>query len=375
MRRMDEWITGPPGGRLEASLKSGLRLASHVYGAGVEVRSWAYRKGLMHKESLGAPVVSIGNVTVGGTGKTPLTIWLARYLLNQGRTPAIVSRGYLKSGRGLVVVSDRDSILAGRRRAGDEPWLMARTLPGVPVIVGPNRALSSLVAVGRFSPDIILMDDAFQHLRVQRDLDIAVIDASDPFGNGRLLPAGLLREPPSSLVRADLIVLTRTDQTDDLDEVRDRIRMLNDHAPLIETIHRPVGITYHQDGTNIPLESLSDYPVAAFSGIGNPDAFEDTLESLGADVVHAWRFPNHHEYRRAKLSDMVDRARDTGAKALVTTEKDAVRFPAGFSFNIPLWILRVELEPVTGGEHFARLLELEPHEPVRVPRSPQRRRK
>jgi tetraacyldisaccharide 4'-kinase len=309
------------------------------------------------------PVVSIGNLTVGGTGKTPLTIFLGTYLRKHGRKPAIVSRGYLREGRGLVIVSDGRKLLVGRRQAGDEPYLMARSLPEVPVVVGPNRAVAGYVACGRFAPDIILMDDGFQHLKVHRDLDIVVIDSTDPFGNGRTLPRGILREPPNHILRADLIVLTRVDQADHLDEVRALIASLNPRAPVIETLHKPTALVHFQERRDLGIGALRTARVVALSSVGNPAAFERTLTDLGATLVDRWRLPNHHHYRRGPLADLVDRARDLNVAAVATTEKDVVRFPPGFAFHIPVWMLKIELTVVVGEEHFERLLTLRPKAP------------
>lgn len=358
MRRFDEWLTHAPRTRWEVSVKNGLHVASHVYGAGVRARAWAYRHGFLRRLYLDAPVVSIGNVTVGGTGKTPLTIFLARYLKDHGRKPAIVSRGYLKQGRGLVVVSDGAELLAGRRRAGDEAYLMARAVPDVPVVVSPNRTAAGYVACGRFAPDIILIDDGFQHLKVQRDIDIVVIDSTDPFGNGWMLPRGILREPPSHIVRAHFVVLTRVDQAEDLEEVRHHITALNPTAPVIETVHKPTALVDLQERAHLGLETLQGARVVALSSIGNPAAFERTLTDAGALLADRWRLPNHHYYRRGPLADLVDRATDLDVAAIVTTEKDVVRFPSGFAFHVPVWVLKIELAVVRGAEHLARIVEL-----------------
>lgn len=358
MKRLDEWLTEKPETQWEESLMDGLHLASKVYSAGVRARAWAYRQGVFRRISVDAPLVSIGNVTVGGTGKTPLTIYLAQRLCEQGRKPAIVSRGYLKEGRGLVVVSDGRRILAGRRQAGDEPYMMARALPEVPVIVGPNRSLAATVACGRFGPDIVLMDDGFQHLKVQRDLDVVVIDASDPFGNGMTIPRGILREPPNHLRRADLLVLTRTDQTDALDTLRAHLTELNPKAPIVESVHEPTALMHYQGHVDLGLGTLQAARIVALSSIGNPKAFQRTLRSLGAEIVDAWNLPNHHIYRRAALGDLIDRARHLRVDAIVTTEKDMVRFPPGFAFNIPMWILGVTLRISSGEEHLDRIWKL-----------------
>lgn len=355
MRRMDRWLSEKPETQWEQSLMSGLHFASKVYAAGVRARAWAYRHGVFRRISVDAPLVSIGNVTVGGTGKTPFAIYLARRLQALGRRPAIVSRGYLKEGRGLVVVSDGSSVLVGRRQAGDEPYLMARALPGVPVVVGPNRAVAATVATARFDPDIIVMDDGFQHLKVQRDLDVVVIDATNPFGNGMTLPRGILREPPNHLRRAGLLLLTRTDQTTDLDLLRDHLRTLNPTVPIVESIHRPASLRYYQHHDELGVQTLAGSRVVALSSVGNPRAFERTLGDLGAQIVDAWRLPNHHAYRRGPLTDLADRARDLGVEAIVTTEKDTVRFPPGFAFDVPVWVLAIELTVTAGEEHLSRI--------------------
>jgi tetraacyldisaccharide 4'-kinase len=358
MRRMDQWLSEKPETQWEESLMSGLHFASKVYTAGVRARAWAYRHGVFRRISVEAPLVSIGNVTVGGTGKTPLTIHLASQLLKLGRKPAIVSRGYLKQGRGFVVVSDGKRVLAGRRQAGDEAYMMARALPSVPVVVGPNRSVAATIAYGRFGPDIILMDDGFQHLKVQRDLDIVVIDSTDPFGNGITLPRGILREPPNHLRRADLLLLTRTNQTDSLPDLRRHLHELNPSAPIVESIHAPMSLRHHQLNTELGVESLAGSRVVALSSIGNPRAFESTLTGLGAELADKWRFPNHYGYRRGPLSDLVDRAADLNVSAIVTTEKDLVRFPAGFAFSVPVWILGVELQVTAGADHLAKVWHL-----------------
>ncbi len=235
---------------------------------------------------------------------------------------------------------------------------MARELPGVPVVVGPNRAIASYIAVGRFDPDIIIMDDGFQHLRVQRDVDIVAIDSTDPFGNGMTLPRGILREPPSHLLRADMIVMTRVDQAEGVDELREHIREINPRAPIVESVHRPISLRELHTGRDLGLGCLRGARVASLSSIGNPTTFEARLTELGATLEGNWRLPNHHRYRRGPLADIVDRARDMGAEAIVTTEKDVVRFPPGFGFQMPVWVLEIELEITAGHEHLARLVEL-----------------
>jgi tetraacyldisaccharide 4'-kinase len=298
--------------------------------------------------TLDVPVVSVGNVTVGGTGKTPLALYIAKYYQDNGFVPAVVTRGYRKQGRALAVVSDGEHAILPPWRAGDEAYFLATSLPGIPVVVGPNRVTAAYVAMGKFSPDVIVMDDAFQHLRVDRNLDIVLVDAANPFGNERALPRGTLREPPSHVSRAGLIVLTRVDQAPSLSAVRERVRSLNAEAPIVETMHVPVAVWRHPTRSPLEISDLKGARVVAVSSIGNPAAFEATLVAQGASVLGHLRFPNHARYRRRLLAQIDQAAREYQCDAVVTTEKDMVRLPPTLGLVCPIWVVSVRLQIVEG---------------------------
>jgi len=312
---------------------------------------------MFRKTTLNTPVISIGNITVGGTGKTPLAQFVARHFLDTGRKPVIVSRGYRKEGATLAVVSDGKRLLLSPRRSGDEPYLLARTLPGVPVIVSPNRALAGFVAVSRFAPDVVIMDDAFQHMKLARNLDIVLVDAVNPFGNEKTLPGGTLREPPPNLARADVIVVSRSDQTDRLSELRERLRSLNPSAPVVLGVHAPDGLLVHPTGDSLDLTILKNARVLAVSSIGNPWSFAESVRTLGAEVLDHLRFPNHAKYRHRALSRIADAARQLRCEAIITTEKDAVRLPSHIDCGCPIWVLSIRFRIVEGAASFLDLLD------------------
>jgi len=312
---------------------------------------------MFRKTTLNTPVISIGNITVGGTGKTPLAQFVARHFLDTGRKPVIVSRGYRKEGATLAVVSDGKRLLLSPRRSGDEPYLLARTLPGVPVIVSPNRALAGFVAVSRFAPDVVIMDDAFQHMKLARNLDIVLVDAVNPFGNEKTLPGGTLREPPPNLARADVIVVSRSDQTDRLSELRERLRSLNPSAPVVLGVHAPDGLLVHPTGDSLDLTILKNARVLAVSSIGNPWSFAESVRTLGAEVLDHLRFPNHAKYRHRALSRIADAARQLCCEAIITTEKDAVRLPSHIDCGCPIWVLSIRFRIVEGAASFLDLLD------------------
>ena len=350
MKRIDEWLQTPPETRWERSLLNGLAVASRVYTAGVRARNWAYRSGVLRRTSLDIPVVSVGNITVGGTGKTPLAQFVARYFQSTGFRPVIVSRGYRKNSARLNVVSDGERVLLSARKAGDEPYLLARTLPGVPVIVGRNRAVSACVAVGRFAADVVIMDDAFQHLKVARNLDIVLVDAANPLGNGKTLPGGTLREPLTDLARAGAIVLTRVDQADGLNDLEQRLRSINQGAPIVHAVHVPEKLAVHPTEAPLDLAALRGARVLAVSSIGNPAAFTGTLSSLGAIPLDHLRFPNHAKYRKRSLLKISSLADSLKCDAVVTTEKDMVRLPAHIGCACPVWVLSVRFAILRGEE-------------------------
>jgi len=305
---------------------------------------------------LPVPVISVGNLVAGGAGKTPLVVYLARSFRARGRRVIVLSRGYGRRSRGIRVVSDGRTAERDWRDVGDEPALMADLLPGTPIVVGRDRYEAGRWALDRFPADLVLLDDGFQHLRLARNIDIVAVDATDPFGGGHLLPRGLLREPADGLKRGHLFCLTRTDQSDRVEALRDRLRILNPCAPLVETVHRPAGLKPVSDGHERPPSSLRGRKIIAFSGIGRPASFEHTLRELGARLVDTARYPDHHPYTPQDLDDLYERARRADADLVVTTEKDAVRLPPGGASDPPIMVLSVELQIRAGADELEALL-------------------
>lgn len=315
---------------------------SLLYSAVVRLRTWAYDAGLLPRKRLPLPVISVGNITVGGTGKTPAVIEIAAYLRSQGKAPVVLSRGYGRTDGGSVrIVSDSGTVRATAETAGDEPFLIASRLPGVSVVVGPDRYAAGMTALRQLNPDVAVLDDGFQHLRLHRDLNILLLDATAPFGNGRVAPAGILREPVEAVRRADIIVLTRADQVADRAELLRTIGALT-AAPVFFSRHVPVGLVSVPDGAVLPLSRMEGRPVVAFSGIARPEAFLTALRGLNVNVREHVEFTDHHRYSRADMDALSGKARAAGVATIITTEKDAVK--AG-SFGLSgLLALRIGME-------------------------------
>lgn len=339
-----------PGGAAGVLLRAGLRVASWVYGTGVAARTAAYRWHLLRRHRLPCPVVSVGNLTAGGTGKTPCVVCLARLLQERGWRPAILLRGYgRRGGTGLLVASAGQGLLVPAPEAGDEASLLAEILPGTPAILAADRVRGAGVALSRCGADLLILDDGYQHLRLHRDLDILLLDARSPFGNGALLPRGLLREPPGAIGRADLVILTRADQARDPEGAEAAARRRNPRAPFLRAVHRPVSLVRLSDGPVLPPQALAGQAVAALSAIASPAAFEAALRDLGASVAAAFRFPDHHRYREAELEEAGREGRAAGAALLVTTAKDRARggLP-GAAGGLPVVVLEVEFAVTHG---------------------------
>lgn len=302
-------------GRLPVLVLSPLAL---IYSCIQFIRGNLYAKRILTAKSLPRPVISVGNITVGGTGKTPATALIARLLIGRGMKVAVLSRGYGGSMEGeTAIVADGRTICLDAGRCGDEPYLLAATVPGLMVVMGADRYRAGMLAMERLSPDVFLLDDGFQHLRLRRDLDILLVDCVRPFGNGRTLPAGLLREPLSAVQRADLVMYTRCPQG---------------HSPA-PMAGKPTCSARHRLGDAVPLsggaavsfDSLWDRKVLAFAGIGEPGSFFEELRALGLDVVHTVQLPDHAAYTPSQLARLTAAFRACGADCAVTTEKDGVK--------------------------------------------------
>lgn len=290
-----------------------------LYAAALRLRALLYRCGILKTHRLPRPVVSIGNITVGGTGKTPVTASIARYLLAQGHRVAVISRGYGGSLEGQTcVVSDGATIMLGAAECGDEPYLLASTVPGLMVVIGTDRHAAGQLAMQQLAPDVFLLDDGFQHLRLHRDLNILLLDHSRPFGNGLTLPAGLLREPLSALGRADLVIVTRTPEG---------AATVPDTAgiPACSARHTLVDLLPLHGGAPVPFSRCHDEKVLAFAGIADPESFFAGLRAKGVNLVRTIAFPDHVAYNRERCDEIAAAMRTSGATVLITTEKDGVK--------------------------------------------------
>lgn len=370
---MREWIEkfylsvlrGEREGFFIRSFKAFLRFLSWLYRGLIQLRFFLYRIRVFPSRSITAWVISVGNLTLGGTGKTPVVERVARLLHSRGRKVAIVSRGYRrKTGPRLKrlkekilgapttrVVSNGQNILLNARVAGDEPYMLAVNLPGIPVVVNRNRVKGALYAVRRLKADTIILDDGFQHLALKRDLDIVLIDSGDPFGNGRLFPGGILREPPQNLSRADLILLTKANENDP-EPVKKELSAYLSQAEILSCRHSPVYLYDVRTSLKTTFDFIKGVKVATLAGIARPGEFEKLLGRMGAEVIYSRRFADHHFYSQQELIDVINEAQRHGAEILVTTEKDAVRFARLSPGGLPVYSLRVRIESLAEGEDF-----------------------
>lgn len=304
---------------------------------GVALRHEAYRRGWLEVHRLGRPVVSVGNLTVGGSGKTPLVITLAERLRAHGWKPSILTRGYKRSSGDDMVVLDPSRETADAAVAGDEAAMMARACPGVPIIISADRYRAGRVAEERFGADVHLLDDGFQHLALAREVEVVALDVTQNVFEDRLLPAGRLREPVRALARADVVVLTRTELAEP-DRIEERVRSVNPRARVFRTRTELSGVTELNRETAASLEDWKASPVAAFCGLGNPGAFFEDLRLWGFRVAAAATFRDHHRYGERDLADLERRARQANAAALLTTEKDAMNLPRVPRTSLPLLV-------------------------------------
>ena len=343
-----------------------LKAFSWLFLAVVEIRYLLYRTGLLRRYPLGTQVISIGNVTAGGTGKTPVTEIFARTLAAEGRRVAILSRGYRRREAPWwqrlftqviekpLVVSDGRRVLLDSATGGDEPYLLASNLPGVAVVVDRNRVKAGRHAVNRLGCDTLILDDGFQYQKLKHSIEVVLVDSTNPFGNGNLLPRGILREPVRNLKRADIIFLTKC--RGDVSAVKEEIRRYNRTAEIVECNHTPKVLKDVWSREEFPLSWLAGKTTCTLSGIASPKGFENSLRHLGAKVVWCERYADHHRYDASEVLYALNRTADMGADALVTTEKDAVRFPRLETSPVRCLYLRIAIEILAGGESFAEII-------------------
>ncbi len=348
LRLTREWEAGGSPAAARA-LAGGYRGLLHA-------RQWLYDRQVLKSRALPCPVVSIGNLTVGGTGKTPAVEHAVRALVELGARPAVVSRGYGRRSKDVQVVADGRRVLLDARAAGDEACLLARRLAGVPVLVGANRYEAGRLAVSRFHATAIVLDDGFQHRSVAKDLEIVLVRATNPWGNGCLFPAGPLREPVDALARADLIVVSGGPDADAIERVTTVARSVAPGVPVIAADHEPVECREARAGTREPAASLGGKRLLAFAGIAWPEGFRRTLDGLGVALAGLEAFPDHFWYGAEDLERLAARAAAAGAEGLVTTEKDWVRLE-GLALPAPaLYVLGVRFVLRTGEDTLRALL-------------------
>ena len=305
-----------------------------AYGAVTRLRLAAYEKGLLKTTRLKVPVISVGNLTAGGTGKTPLVEWVCRVLASEGRKVSVLTRGYGRTNAGQrVVASDGVNVLGTTKQSGDEPQLLAENLRGIAsVICDSDRASAGNWAIEHLGADAFVLDDGFQHLRLARDLNIVVIDASNPWGGGHLLPYGRMREPRRGLSRADCVVITRAGEHLNLAALKNEIQRFT-AAPILMSRMQTTRIRKIDSTLAEHLDSIPQ-PFAAFCAVGNPHSFFDHLNWEDFDLASTQTFPDHHNYHRADIDTVIEKARASGAKSLITTAKDAVKI-RDFSLQMP----------------------------------------
>lgn len=361
-------IEGRRTGKRAAFLRSTLHMLSWIFTVIVQIRLWLYRHRIIRPNTLGCQVISVGNLTVGGTGKTPVVEVFARNLQQQGRKVAILSRGYKSKELPFLqkmtqrittgkieapprVVSDGKRLLLDSHTAGDEPYMLASNLPEVAVVVDKDRVKAGKYAIKELGCDTLILDDGFQYLKLGHRLDIALVDQTNPFGGGNLLPRGLLREPMRNIKRAGFIFITKCEKGG-APELKEQLRRLNPHAEISECRHAAKYLKDVFSETTYDLDKLKGMKIAAVSGIAVPESFENALRGFGAEIVYTRRFTDHHRFSQQEIINTINNSIQHGAEAILTTEKDAVRFPFIERRDIPIIFMRVEIEMFSGEEEF-----------------------
>ncbi|UCD84561.1 MAG: tetraacyldisaccharide 4'-kinase [Deltaproteobacteria bacterium] len=314
-----------------------LLLFSLIYRFVLQVRSLFYRREIFPSKRINCPTISIGNITLGGSGKTPMVAYLAAALRDKGFKVAVLSRGYKRKHPGrLALVSDGKEVILGVDEAGDEPYMLARKLNGVPIIVGKDRYQSGLLARNNFSVDGVVLDDGFAYLGLKRDLDIILIDGEIGFGSKKLLPRGILREPLKALARAGLFVINRAEDTREIEEL---LRRYNPASPVFRSrfsFDKFININKREE---VEQEKVKENKILAFCGTANPSSFRQSLQELELDIAEFIEFPDHWYYRQSDLKRIAKMAQGLGVDYIVTTEKDGVKLEGRIEEETPPWLM------------------------------------
>jgi tetraacyldisaccharide 4'-kinase len=344
-----------------------LLIFSYIYGLVLKVRDFFYKNEIVKAKNLPCAVISIGNLTVGGTGKTPMTIKTARLAKELGYKVAVISRGYKGSAsKKGGIVSDGNKILMGQDQAGDEPFMMAASLKNTPVAVGQNRFRAGMLVMKEFEPDVIILDDAFQHLKLKRDIDIVLLDHRQPFGNNHLLPRGILREPGSALLRSDAFVITRSD-SGPVPSLLEKNKLL-EKKPIFKSVHRPYVHKYVAAKNSLDdgkkkltppqeVDDLAGRRVFTFSGIAGNNDFRATVEGFGCYIANFLEFSDHYKYSKEDIFKISNMAVDSNADFILTTQKDYVRIAQGLSLPVDLIVIEIDILFSNGDEDFKVFLK------------------
>jgi len=329
---------------------------SFFYRLIIKFRNWLYDHRILKEVKLPCPVISVGNITVGGTGKTPCVIMLAQMLQENGFRPAILSRGY--GGKNINpanIVSDGNKILLDSETAGDEPFLIAQVLKGIPVITGAKRIVTGKTAINQFGANVLICDDAMQHRQIFRDINLVLLDNEYLRGNDHILPRGRLREPITGLGRASAFVFTRTNEAQQTNNMIEKL-VQTENIPIFRSIHKSKDIVKGDYSTQLPIPDLKGKKVCAFCGIAKPDSFKKTLLAAGAQVLSFDIFPDHHRYNKNELEKIKTRFIDCRADFLISTQKDGMRLQEFPEFLKIIYMLRIELEIIPSGESFKEFI-------------------
>ena len=360
-------ISGQETGAGAALLRLLLGIAAVGYSLVVRLRNFLYSKGWLKAHRVDAAVICVGNITVGGTGKTPLVVWLCKQIITNSEC-AILTRGYKARHASCVIrraKEERNTQYAIRNTQIDEPAMLAESCPQAKVVVNPDRVAGAAEAIGQFGAKVLIMDDGFQHRRLARDLDIIVIDATQPFGYGKMLPAGLLREPVTSLKRAGAVVITRCDQISEaqLSGLEEELRMINPDMLIAKSIHAAVSARMTDD-EEVDVGLLRGRRIFAFCGIGNPGAFLNSIEALGSELVGSKVYDDHHHYTDNCLADIREQAEKVGADLVLTTQKDWTKIICDLrsaiydsKSTVPFACLAIEIRFLAGQDRLTALIQ------------------
>jgi tetraacyldisaccharide 4'-kinase len=342
-------LSGQQSGFIAAIFKSTLSTFTLPYLTVLNTRSTLYKKGILRSTRLPVKVISIGNITTGGTGKTPLVEFSVKYLSEIGKKVAILSRGY----------GGNSSSQESNEIVNDECLALKENIQDVPVLAGRDRVKNGKKAINEFGVDCVVLDDGFQHFKLKRDLDIVVIDALNPFGGGNLIPRGILREPLKNLKRADLFIISHCNQSNEqtIKSIYTTLNRINSDAPVCESNHSPVHIDNIIDGTILETEWLKGKRIYALSAIGNPESFAFTLKELDADLIRHRVFSDHHNYTQAEIDDVTSEAQSLGAEAIIVTQKDMVKIRKMNIKDVNILSLKIEIQITKGIDFFKEAMD------------------